>query len=66
MNRTFPPPLGGAASLSTFIYEENPDILFDVGNFLGIAPLGDFSKSDLAIFLIERFSYQYRLEFSEQ
>ncbi len=57
MNRTFPPPLGGAASLSTFIYEENPDILFDIGNFLGIAPLGDFSKSDLAIFFIERFSY---------
>lgn len=57
ISNTFPPPLGGAASLFTFFESEDHDILLDAGNFLGVAPLGDFSKSPIALELIDIFSY---------
>ncbi|MGC9366474.1 MAG: hypothetical protein ACP5FK_05465 [bacterium] len=57
MNHDFPPPLGGVASLYTLVKRENPDLLFDVGNFLGIGPKGDFRQVSLAVEIINYLPY---------
>ncbi|MBN2364049.1 hypothetical protein JXL83_07950 [candidate division WOR-3 bacterium] len=57
ISSSFPPPLGGAASLSGFCALEKPDLLLDAGNFWGLSPLGSTGKIKAGIFASNKIGY---------
>ncbi len=56
LSQSFPPPLGGAASLATLCSVEKPDLLFDAGNFWGLSPAGK-TDNDAGIYVLKNIRY---------
>ncbi|MBN1150493.1 hypothetical protein JXA84_04645 [candidate division WOR-3 bacterium] len=54
---TFPPPLGSAASLRTFLEVEKPDLLLDAGNFWGLSPAGSTRRIEAGIYVARDMEY---------